>query len=159
MIGAGVLGCLGLLLAAAPAHAQCTDFGVCIPNELAVGAGTLRDHVPREGPGVILLSGSFISNAWPLDLLLEGDLEPTTKDAPECRVDQDTLNCFDASFMVGPRWRLIRGSPTRRLLPFVNTLLGAYWRGSGATLDSSATGHFAVQLGGGLDVHWPESIQ
>ena len=150
------------LLTVTPAHAQ-TGPGcfanVCLPNEFEVGVGVLDDRILRGSPAVFLLGLSFISSEWPLDFVFEGDFGATMKDAPECRLDQETPNCFDASLLVGPRFRLVRGDPQRRVLPFVNTLMGSYWKGSGLRDDSSASAHFALQFGSKVDVHRPESIQ
>ena len=149
-----------LLSTATPALAQTQycSFVLCLPNEFEVGGGVVDDHISRGTPAIFLLGLSFINNEWPLDFVFEGDFGATIRDAPECQL-RDTPNCFDASLLVGPRFRLRRGAPQRRVLPFVSTLIGSYWRGSGVEEGSSASAHFAAQVGGGVDFHRPESIQ
>ena len=71
---------------------------VCLPNEFEVGVGVLDDRIPGS-PAVFLLGLSFISSEWPLDFVFEGDFGATVKDAPECRLYQETPNCFDASLL------------------------------------------------------------
>jgi hypothetical protein len=40
----------------------------------------------------------------------------------------------------------------RRVIPFVNVLLRAYWRGSGVEGHESLDGQFTLQAGGGIDM-------
>lgn len=149
-----------LLLPGTPASGQTAlcGGGVCIPNELEAGVGITADANRRSTPLVLLLGFSFIDRTWPLDVVVEGDAGGTTSDDAECRLKEHSENCFDASLLFGPRFRLVRGRPDRHVLPFVNTFIGTYWKGSGAP-DGSMESRFAVQLGGGIDLHRSESIQ
>jgi hypothetical protein len=43
---------------------------------------------------------------------------------------------------------------------FGSVLLGEYWKGSGTNDDQQySSSHFAMQVGGGVEIRWPGSIQ
>lgn len=56
-------------------------------------------------------------------------------DAESCQAHDaqfaDPPNCEDAAMLVGTRFHFHRRS-ARRVLPFVDWLVGSYWTGSGA---------------------------
>jgi len=136
-----------------------------LPNQLALGVGVVGDRQPRQRAPAAILSFAFADSSndyWPyrLGFIFEGELGATSAAEPcQARDAQfvDPLNCEDAALLVGTRFHFLRRS-TRRVLPFVNGLLGSYWTGSGAEDREYQSQHLAVQAGGGVDLRRAGSV-
>ncbi|MET0168535.1 MAG: hypothetical protein ABW318_26520 [Vicinamibacterales bacterium] len=136
-----------------------------MPNQLALGVGVVGDRQLGQHASAGILSLAFADSGndyWPyrLGLLFEGELGARS-DAESCQAREaqfaDPPNCEDAALLVGTRFHFLRRS-ARRVLPFVNGLLGSYWTGSGAEDREYQSQHLAVQAGGGIDLRRAGSV-
>jgi hypothetical protein len=90
--------------------------------------------------------------------IVEGELGPTSEAEP-CRRSSGKVpdTCVDAAVLFGIRLR-----PTPHAFsgvrPFANILLGEYWKGSGRDDEEFVSSHFAMQVGGGIELRWPRSF-
>jgi hypothetical protein len=144
-----------------PAYAQYMPF----PNQLAIGAGVLKDLNSGQTSGVGTLSLAYADSGkgdyWPsrLGIVVEGELGGGSAAAP-CRAVEGSAeapNCDDAALLAGPRFHFFRRTG-KRAIPFVNLLFGSYWTGSGVEGRSALDPQFALQAGGGIDVRRAGSI-
>jgi len=149
-----------VFFASTPAFAQ--GF-IPLPNQLSAGVGAVHDRQPSQNSPAFAFSFAFAdsgSDYWPsrFGLVWEGELG-TRSDVESCRDRQsvDSTNCDDAVFQMGTRFHFFRRA-SRRALPFVNLLLGSYWKGSGAEDHAFLPGSFTYQLGGGLDLRRARSV-
>jgi len=136
-----------------------------IPNQLSLGVGVVRDRQPGQYGPAGTLAFAFAdsgSDYWPyrFGLIFEGELGARS-DAEPCQA-QDALfadppNCEDAAWLVGTRFHFLRRS-ARRVLPFVDGLLGPYWTGSGAEDREFQSQSLALQGGGGVDLRRAGSV-
>jgi len=131
-----------------------------IPIEASVGVGLVRDQSPgQSSPALVGALSWDYSEKWWAVLVLEGELGPTS-DVGVCQSPSvDSLdNCTDAALFGGVR---LRPTPDDRsgLRPFASVLVGSYWKGSDTNDQSFASSHPAMQVGGGVEVRWPNSIQ
>jgi hypothetical protein len=136
-----------------------------LPNQLSLGVGVVGDRQLGQHAPAGILSFAFADSGndyWPyrLGLLFEGELGAMS-DAGPCQARDaqfaDPPNCEDAALLVGTRFHLLRRS-ARRVLPFVNGLLGSYWTGSGAEDHEYQSQHLTVQAGGGIDLRRARSV-
>jgi hypothetical protein len=136
-----------------------------LPNQLSVGVGVVADRQPRQQASAVMLSMAFYddgSDRWPhrLGFVWEGELGAKS-DADPCQERgakfADPPNCDDAAVLLGIRFYPLRRS-ARRVLPFVDVLLGSYWQGSGAEDSAYRSQHFTVQTGGGIDLRRSGSV-
>jgi hypothetical protein len=96
---------------------------------------------------------------WRAAFVIEGELGATSEAAP-CRGVSGDLpeNCYDGSVLAGLRFRRVpHASPGIR--PFVNVMMGRYWKGSGLDDEEFISSHFAIQAGLGAEMRFPNSIQ
>jgi hypothetical protein len=102
---------------------------------------------------------SRIDDGWEL-VLLRGELGPSS-DVQPCQSgdpsSEVSADCVDKALFGGVRYRFGRHL-NRRPWPFAGVLLGGYWRGSGEDDVPSST-HFALDVGGGIEMRWRDSIQ
>jgi len=148
---------LGMLFAPAPA------FGQALPNQISVGVGVVRDRQPPQSASSFVFSLAFADSGneyWPsrFGFVFEAEVGPTSELDP-CRSDgssSDPPNCGDAAILGGLRFHVLR-RPGHPVLPFVNVLLGSYWKGSGVEDPDFLSSHFAVQGGGGVDLRLKNS--
>jgi hypothetical protein len=130
------------------------------PNELAVALGVLRDQSLSQTDMAVVGALSWDwDEKWRAAFVVEGELGATSEAAP-CRVRSADLpeNCYDAAVFVGLRFRPVP-HVSRGISPFVNVLLGPYWKGSGLEDQEFISRHFALETGLGAEVRWPNSIQ
>jgi hypothetical protein len=132
-----------------------------IPLEGSAGIGVVGERSPSQ------VSPTFVGAlAWDYDenwlavFVLEGELgtisevepcQPWAADGPD--------NCYDADVLLGLRFRQTPNASSG-MRPFAHALAGEYWKGSGRSDDQwFSSHHFTLQLGGGVEVRWPGSIQ
>jgi hypothetical protein len=154
------------LLVSAPALAQYETLVAIMPTELSVGLGGVLDRNPvQSSVGINLglarppsLGFEARRDQW-IEPALEIGLGPTSDEALCQRTDPlappDT--CVDAYLLIGPRFRPIRASD-RPYRPFVQLLIGGYWKGTGLKEPDLNPVNTALQVGGGIDIRRPESI-
>ena len=124
-----------------------------IPFEASVGLGALS----RGGAAAVgALSWDYDKGWWAVPVL-EGELN-TRSEAEGCQTSDAPDTCADAAVLGGLRFRRPPHASSG-VKPFGSILLGSYWKGSGATDRDFASNHLAVQVGGGLEIRWPKSIQ
>jgi hypothetical protein len=137
-----------------------------LPNQLSLGTGFVRDRQPQRSASTFVLSFAFADSGegtdyWPyrLGLVWEGELGARS-DVEHCQARSvssgDSPNCDDAAMLVGLRFDVVRRA-AHRVLPFVNLLLGSYWKGSGVEDREFRSEHFTFQGGGGVDLRRRES--
>ena len=149
-----------VFLAVAPAFAQ-GYFPT--PNQLSLGIGVVGEGSSAPAP-TVAFSLAFADSGnryWPsrFGFVWEAELGPTSH-AAACQAAEpvsDSENCWDASVFIGTRFHLFRRSG-RRVLPFVDGLLGTYWEGSGSEDPMYLPASLALQGGGGLDLRRKGSI-
>lgn len=159
--GVGVITALWLLLASSPALAQGENAVAFIPTELSVGLGAVVDWNPNQVSGEVNLGlfKVYVRDQW-IECGAELGLGPTSDEA-RCQGQDERLGgsetCADLYFLAGPRFRPLRESD-RVWRPFVDLLMGGYWKGTGTKDDYYLPANFALQTGGGIDFRRPESI-
>jgi hypothetical protein len=133
-----------------------------VPFEASVGLGPLFDHSPSQSSPAIVggLSWDYDKNWWGV-LVVEGEIGAISEAQPCRGPAADTPDsCLDAAVLGGFRVRRVP-HVVSGARPFVHVLFGEYWKGSG--LDDPdhefASSHFAMQLGGGMEIRWPGSFQ
>ncbi len=132
-----------------------------LPDQLSVGIGVVGDTQPKQSASTFTLSLAFVDSGtgyWPYRLgwvLVEAELGPRS-DLGSCQARDagpaDPPNCDDAAVLTGLRFHFFHRKSAHRLLPFVNVLVGSYWKGSGQEDDDFASEHLALQAGGGIDL-------
>jgi hypothetical protein len=138
-----------------------------LPDQLSVGIGVVRDRQPAQSAATATLSLAYVDSGtdyWPYRLgwiLLEAELGPKS-DLGSCQTRDagpaDSPNCDDAAVMTGLRFHFFHRKSARRVLPFVNLLVGSYWKGSAEEDDGFDPGHVALQAGGGIDLRRTGSV-
>jgi hypothetical protein len=151
-----------ILVSPNPARAQ-----YFLPDQLSVGIGVVRDRQPQQSAATATLSLAYVDSGtdyWPFRLgwvLLEAELGPRS-DLGSCQTRDagpaDSPNCDDAAVMTGLRFHFFHRKSARRVLPFVNLLVGSYWKGSAEENDGFDPGHVALQAGGGIDLRRTGSV-
>jgi hypothetical protein len=151
-----------ILFSPAPVSAQ-----YFIPDQLSVGIGVVRDRQPQQSSATATLSLAYVDSGtdyWPYPLgwvLLEAELGPRS-DLGSCQSSDatpaDSANCDDAAVLTGLRFHFFHRKSARRVLPFVNLLVGSYWKGSAEQDDGFGPGHVALQAGGGIDLRRTGSV-
>jgi hypothetical protein len=151
-----------MLFSPAPARAQ-----YFIPDQLSVGIGVVRDGQPQQNSATATFSLAYVdsgSDYWPYRLgwvMLEAELGPNS-DLESCQTGDaapaDSHDCDDAALLTGLRFHFFHRKSARRVLPFVNLLVGSYWKGSAEQDDGFDAGHAAVQAGGGIDLRRTGSV-
>lgn len=124
-----------------------------IPVEASVGLGVLS----RPAATIVgAVSWDYDENWWGV-LVVEGEFNAYSEAEP-CQASDAPDSCVDAAVLGGLR---LRRAPhaSSGMRPFASILLGTYWKGSGATDRDFVSDHFAVQIGGGVEIRWPQSIQ
>jgi hypothetical protein len=131
-----------------------------IPIEASVGVGMVRDQSPGQSSPALMGSLSWdYSEKWWAVPVLEGEFGPTS-DVGACQSAAvgSLENCADAALLVGFR---LRPAPNAwsGVRPFASVMVGGYWKGSDANDQDYSSSHPAMQVGGGLEIRWPNSIQ
>jgi hypothetical protein len=124
-----------------------------IPFEASVGVGVLS----RRAASVVgALSWDYDQDWWVVPVL-EGEFNAFSEAEP-CQASDAPDTCVDAAVLGGLRFRRAPhvSSGAR---PFASIVIGTYWKGSGATDRDFVSEHFAVEVGGGVEIRWPRSIQ
>ena len=113
---------------------------------------------PSRGEATLVgaLSWDYEENEWAV-LAMEGEYNGS-HESNLCQATNASASCHDAVFLAGLRFRRVP-HVSSGAKPFASILLGKYWRASGATDREFMSDHFAAQLGGGIELRWPESIQ
>lgn len=161
-----LIAALSFLLQTPSALAQVEFLAPVIPTELSVGFGGVTDFRPAHGALAFNLGlarppslGLGARRDQWVEPAFEIGFGPTSDEGP-CR-DEGPLalpeTCADAYVLVGPRFRPLRASD-RVWRPFVQVLVGGYWRGTGLKEPETLPGEFALQTGGGVDLRRPTSI-
>ncbi len=155
-----------LLGESASVQAQGEFIAALFPTELSVGLGGAVDRNPGQSSVAVnfgLARPPSVGLGARRDQWVEPALEiglGGTSDAAPCQ-DQGPLarpdTCADAYVVVGPRFRPLRESD-RLWRPFVQVLVGGYWKGTGLKEPETSPSHFALQTGGGVDLRRPTSI-
>jgi hypothetical protein len=132
-----------------------------LPDQLSVGLGVVGDTQPKQSASTIAFSLAFVDSGtdyWPYRLgwvLVEAEGGPRS-DLGSCQARDDRSadppNCVDAAVLTGLRFHFFHRRSAHRVLPFVNLLVGSYWKGSGVENDEFASEHVALQAGGGIDL-------
>ena len=130
------------------------------PNQLSLGAGVLGDRqTGQHASAALLFSFAYADSPYRFSFVWEGEVGAMS-DAESCQARDaqlaDSPYCMDADILIGTRFHFFR-RPGRRVLPFVNGLLGGYWTGSGAE-DREYQSHLALQAGGGIDLRRAGSV-
>jgi hypothetical protein len=130
------------------------------PNELSVALGVLRDQSLSQSDLAVAGALSWDwDELWRAAFVVEGEFNATSEAEP-CRQPSGDLpeNCWDAAALAGLRFRRVP-HVSAGVTPFVNVLLGAYWKGSGEEDEEFVSSHFALQAGAGAEMRWSNSIQ
>jgi hypothetical protein len=124
-----------------------------IPVEASVGLGVLS----RAAATIVGAVSWDYDETWWGVFVLEGEFNAPSEPEP-CQASDAPDSCVDAAVLGGLRFRRAphASSGTK---PFASILLGTYWKGSGAADRDFVSDHFAVQIGGGVEIRWPRSIQ
>ena len=151
MMRTALVCCLAAFLMLWPSQALAQYYP--LPVEASVGVGVLtRGQASLVGA----LSWDYEENAWAV-LVVEGEFNgPTESDS--CQATDAPDSCVDAVVLGGVRFR---GVPhvSSGARPFASILLGKYWKGSGGMDRDFASDHFTAQMGSGVEIRWPGSIQ
>jgi hypothetical protein len=130
------------------------------PNELSLALGALRDQSLSQTDLAVVGALSWDwDEMWRAAFVIEGELGATSEAEP-CRVrsGDSPENCYDGQVLAGLRFRRVP-HVSSGIRPFLNILLGTYWKGSGRDDQEFISSHFAVQTGLGAEMRWPNSIQ
>jgi hypothetical protein len=133
-----------------------------VPFEASVGLGVVADQSPSQASSAIVggLSWDYDKNWWGV-LVVEGEIGAISEAEPCRGPAADSLeSCLDAAVLGGIRLRRVPHVASG-LRPFVDVLFGEYWKGSGSDDPDHeyASSHLVMQLGGGVEVRWPGSVQ
>jgi hypothetical protein len=132
-----------------------------IPVEGSAGIGVVGERSPSQvSPTFVGALAWDYDEKWPAVLVVEGELGPISEVGP-CQPWTSNIpdNCYDAHLLVGLRFRQTPHASSG-VTRFAHALFGEYWNGSGTSDDQwFSSSHFAVQVGGGVEIRWPGSIQ
>ena len=152
-----------VLLPVVPALAQGEEGAAVlflIPTEVSVGLGATAEPGGRQTSANFNVGAASIifRDQW-FETVYEMGFGPVSDEAlcqsPDTAARDDA--CIDFFALMGVRSHLLTKSD-RTLRPFIQFLVGGYWKGSGTEEPEWSPRSLALQTGGGIDIRRARSI-